>query len=67
MHLKEGYRRIGVATYLVAIMLGIVAFSAAGNLVFATFVGLAVILLFHIGVYVAKGFMKQSDKEKDKD
>ena len=67
MNLEEGFRRIGIATYWLAIILGIVALFGTGNLLFAFLVGIAVIILFHIGVYVTKGFMKENDGGKNKD
>jgi len=71
MNLEEGFRRIGIATYWVAIMLGIIAFFATRSLALGVLLGvlvaLVVIILFHIAIYVMKGFIKQSDEGKDKD
>lgn len=68
MNLEEGFRRIGVATYWVALVIGILAFFGTGNLLFALLLGIAVIILFHIIAYVMKGFLLNvRDEEKDKD
>ena len=67
VHLEEGFRRIGVATYWVAILLGILVFFGTGNVLFACSACFGVIILFHIALYVVKGFIKQSDGPGDKD
>lgn len=67
MNLEEGFRRVGVATYWIAVMLALLAFFGTANLLFAFLVGLAVIILFHIGIYVVKGFIKQAGTQKKKD
>jgi hypothetical protein len=67
MNLEEGFRRIGKATYWIALIIGILALFGTGNLLFAFLIGFAVIMLFHITAYVMKGFLKESDEGKDKD
>ena len=66
MNLEEGFRRIGVATYLLAIVLAMVAFFGTGSLLLASVVVLAVIIIFHITIYVAKGFLKEKGNGSDK-
>lgn len=64
MNFEEGFRRIGIATYWLAIIFGIIALCGTFNWFFALLVGFSVIILFHIGIYVAKGFMRESDRKK---
>ena len=64
MNLDEGFRRIGIAVYLVVIIFGLLALFATGNIIFAAAVGVAVIILFHIVLYVLKGFVKQPPEKK---
>lgn len=70
MNFEEGFRRIGVVTLWIAVILAIVLF-AAGEFILGTWIAEAIILigfgLLYVMAYVIKGFMKQSDKGKDKD
>ena len=70
MNLEEGFRRIGIVTICTGVILGIILFAAgefvlgisiAGGVIFVGFV------LLYVVAYVIKGFMKQSEEEKDKD
>ncbi len=71
MNFEEGFRRIGIGILWVAALNGIIAAIFTGSLGVGVLVTAANMVVFYallyIGVYVAKGFMKQSDKEKDKD
>ena len=70
MNFEEGFRRIGVVTICVGVILGIMLF-AAGEFVLGFLFAVGVIfvgfVLLYVAAYVIKGFMKQSDEEKDKD
>lgn len=64
MNIDEGFRRIGIAVYLVAIIFGLLALLGTGNLIFAGLAALVVLILFHIVLYVLKGFVKQPPEKK---
>lgn len=70
MNLEEGFRKIGVVTIWVAVILGILLF-VAGEFVLGISIAVGIILagfgLLYVVAYVIRGFMKQSDEGKDKD
>ena len=70
MNLPEGFRRIGIVTIWVAVILGILLF-VAGEFVLGISIAVGIILagfgLLYVVAYVIRGFMKQSDEGKDKD
>jgi len=70
MNLEEGFRKIGIVTVCIGVILGIMLF-AAGEFVLGFLIAVGVIfagfVLLYVAAYVIKGFMKQNDEEKDKD
>jgi hypothetical protein len=70
MNLEEGFRRIGIVTVWVAVILGTLLF-VAGEFILGFVIAIGVIfvgfVILYVVAYVIKGFMKQSDEEKDKD
>jgi len=70
MNLEEGFRKIGVVTIWVAVILGILLF-AVGKPTLGIVIAVGVILvnfgLLYVVAYVIKGFMKPSDENKDKE
>ena len=70
MNFEEGFRRIGIVTIWVAVILGILLF-VAGEFVLGISIAIGIILagfgLLYVVAYVIRGFMKQSDEGKDKD
>jgi hypothetical protein len=68
-NLEEGFRRIGTVIMCTGIILGIIAFANGAFLLgFLIAVGVVFVghVLLFVTAYVIKGFMKQSNEEKDK-
>lgn len=69
LNLEEGFHRIGIVIICTGIIFGIITF-ANGEFVLGISIAAGIILvgyvLLLVTAYVMKGFMKQSDKKKDK-
>jgi hypothetical protein len=68
VNFEEGFRRIGNVIICIGIILGIITF-ASGEYVLGISIAVGVIVVGHVLLfvlaYVMKGFMKQSNEEKN--
>jgi len=71
MNSEEGFYRIGVATLVVSMCVGLVTAFLYGNLfvglLVATGLGAFLFLLLRLIVYVIKGFMKENSENENVD
>jgi hypothetical protein len=65
MNIDEGMRRLVIGIIWAALLLGMVAVVATGNLVLGPVVAVTVVALSSIALYVANGFLKKGSNTKD--
>ena len=66
MNLEEGFRRMGIVVHVVALMTAIGALFLSQNPLFTAVSWLSVYIVFHLAMYVARGFVMPKRKANEK-